>query len=345
MDLADFDYELPPSRIAAHPPEKRGDARMLTLSLDDGACADRRFEDLREFLRPGDLLVLNDTRVVPARLRLRKPGGGGSEFLLERALNEHQAWATLRGVGDRVGMRLEVIGADGEPVGVGVEVEERGEFHRVRFIGAGVDETLNAHGLTPLPPYLRREPQAGDRERYQTVYARVDGAVAAPTAGLHFEEPMLEKIAAAGVVVGYLTLHVGAGTFLPLRPRNLRRGELHSERFAVSEALCAQVAACRAAGGRVVAVGTTTCRALESVAADGAARAGEGETRLFIRPGYEFQVVDALLTNFHLPRSSLLLLVCALAGREAVLRAYAEAVRLGYRFHTYGDAMLIAPAI
>lgn len=334
-----FSYDLPPELIAQHPAEPRDSARLLQLERRSGALADRSVRDLPQLLRPGDLLVCNDTRVIPARLYGQKQSGGKVEILVERVLDERVCLAQLRASKPvRAGTRVRVDG------GAGVTVTERdGEFWRLELdAGAGWFELLEQHGHVPLPPYIRRADAAADRVAYQTMFARRPGAVAAPTAGLHFTPALLAAVRARGVQVEFLTLHVGAGTFQPVRAAAIEDHLMHAERFEVSADLCARVAATHAAGGRVVAAGTTTVRALESAAAAGGLQAQAGETRLFIRPGFEFRVVDAMLTNFHLPQSTLLMLVAAFAGTERVLAAYAHAVRQRYRFYSYGDAMFIA---
>ncbi len=336
MRVDDFDYELPEGLIARHPPERRGDSRLLALEAQSDVPRDLRFSDLPDLLRPGDLLVFNDTRVIPARLWGRKATGGRVEVLVERITGPHEALAHVRASkSPKPGAVLHLEG------GVEAEVTGReGALFALRFAGpAPVLELLERHGHVPLPPYLARVDTPEDRERYQTVFARRPGAVAAPTAGLHFDRAMLDRLAAAGVAQAFVTLHVGAGTFQPVRVDEVERHEMHAEWLQVPEETVAAVAAARARGGRVVAVGTTAVRALESAAAGGELRPFEGETRLFVYPGYRFRVVDAMVTNFHLPRSTLLMLVSAFAGRERVLAAYRHAVARRYRFFSYGDAM------
>ena len=338
MLRSEFAYDLPDELIARYPCERRCDSRLLHLDGNAGTIADRNFTDLPALLRKGDLLVFNDTRVLPARLHGVKDSGGRIELLLERVVDTHRVLAQLRASKPpRPGSGLMLAGEHRAIV-----AGRRDEFWEVRF----EDEALavfERHGEIPLPPYLRRAAEAIDRERYQTVYARVPGAVAAPTAGLHFDAALLERCTAAGISAAHLTLHVGAGTFQPVRADELDAHHMHSEVMSVSAALCAQVAKARGQGGRVIAVGTTSVRALESAAAGGKLAPHEGETRLFIRPGHRFRVVDALLTNFHLPESSLLMLVCAFAGRQRVLNAYRHAVGRRYRFFSYGDAMFVEP--
>jgi S-adenosylmethionine:tRNA ribosyltransferase-isomerase len=335
---ADFHFELPPELIAQAPLPERSASRLLCLDGASGRIEDRRILDLPQLLRPGDLLVFNDTRVVAARVSGTKPSGGRVEIFLERPLSSHVALVQLRASKPiREGLRVATAGGEVEVLG------REGDLWRVATPGE-VYAFFDAHGATPLPPYITRAADDLDRDRYQSVFAREPGAVAAPTASLHFDAPLLARLDATGVARATLTLHVGAGTFQPVREDDLARHVMHAERFEVPASLVAAVARCRTAGGRVVAVGTTVLRALESAAAGGDLRAGAGETRLFITPGYAFRVVDALLTNFHLPESTLLMLVAAFAGRESVLGAYAHAVRERYRFFSYGDAMWVTPS-
>ena len=334
----DFQYPLPPDRIAHQPTDRRGASRLLHLA-PDGHCHDRRFSDLVELLQPGDLLVFNDTRVIPARLLGHKVGSGGRvEVLVERLLDEHCVLAHVRASkAPAPGVELLLEG------GVRARVEGRREdLFLLAFAGERpVLELLERHGHMPLPPYIDRPDTPLDRERYQTVYARAPGAVAAPTAGLHFDEELLARLQARGIEFGYVTLHVGAGTFQPVRAERIEDHRMHAEQVEVDAAVCARVVATRARGGRVVAVGTTVVRSLESAARDGALRPFRGETDIFITPGYRFRVVDALVTNFHLPESTLLMLVCAFAGYDPVMAAYRHAVEAGYRFFSYGDAMFL----
>ena len=334
MRIADFDYRLPEALIARRPAEPRGAGRLLVVGRE--RLEDRRFSDFPSLLSPGDLLVLNDTRVVRARLAGRKPTGGRVEVFAERIEGERGLLARVRASkGLRAGGRLE-LGAGVGAVCIGRE----GEFHRLE-LDRPAREVLDLHGEVPLPPYLGRPAEPADAERYQTVYAKRAGAVAAPTAGLHFDAAMLDRIAALGVAIGTLTLHVGAGTYQPMRGGDPARHRMHGESGEVPGRLCEQVGAARARGGRVVAVGTTTVRALETAARGGRLRPWSGTTDLFVRPGFAFRCVDALLTNFHQPRSTLLLLVAAFAGRGRVLDAYGHAVAGGYRFLSYGDAMFV----
>ena len=351
MLLSDFDYELPPELIAQHPPAERGQSRLLVIHRDDGPLQHRMFADLPEYLRPGDCLVLNDTRVIPARLigrRARRVGAdildapsGKVELLLLRQVGERD-WEAL----GKPARRLRV----GECVTFGTELTAEviaGGSEGLRTVRLQHDgpllEVLDRLGQMPLPPYIHREaPESEDKSRYQTVYAAVPGAAAAPTAGLHFTEGLLGQIEAMGVRLARLTLHVGLGTFRPIQVERLEDHRMHAEWYEVSPGAAETINAARRGGGRVIAAGTTVVRTLET-AADGAGviHAGSGMTELFISPGYQFRAVDGMLTNFHLPRSSLLVMVSAFAGRERVLAAYAEAVRQGYRFYSYGDATLM----
>jgi S-adenosylmethionine:tRNA ribosyltransferase-isomerase len=340
MRVADFDYALPDELIAQRPAAERRQSRLLHLDGRTGALQDLRFTDLPRLVGPHDALVLNDTRVIKARLAARKPTGGRAELFVERLVGEREALALIRASHPpRPGSRL-VLGDGGR-----AEVLSReNDLYRLRFLDADAADLLERFGEVPLPPYIAHAPGADDAERYQTVYAARPGAVAAPTAGLHFDTEMLEQLAARGTRIAKLTLHVGAGTFQPVRTDTVESHRMHRERFDVPQAVVDAVASARAAGGRVVAVGTTALRALESAALGGPLRARAGETDLFVYPGFEFRVVDRLLTNFHLPRSSLLMLVAAFAGADNIRRAYAHAVRQRYRFFSYGDAMLIERA-
>jgi len=336
LSIDDFDYELPSDLIAQHPTETRSGSRLLCVGA---SLADRRFSELPRLLDAGDLLVFNDTRVIKARLAGEKSSGGRVEVLIERVLSEHEALAQVRASKPpRPGSAMRLAGSLEARV-----LGREGEFYRLRFPdGAAVFELLERHGSVPLPPYIAHAPQAGDERRYQTVYARASGAVAAPTAGLHFDEPLLAALAARGVQFAYVTLHVGAGTFQPVREKNLAKHRMHGERYEIPAGTVAAIAAAKRRGGRIVAVGTTTVRCLEaSAAAHGAPLAGDAETDLFITPGFEFRVVDRLVTNFHLPRSTLLVLVSAFAGIDPVRRAYRHAIEERYRFYSYGDAMLV----
>jgi S-adenosylmethionine:tRNA ribosyltransferase-isomerase len=338
MRTRDFSYELPPELIAQHPLAERGASRLLCLDGASGALEDRSFAELPQLLGARDLLVFNDTRVIPARLFGRKMTGGRVEVLIERILDDSRALAQLRASkAPRAGARLcleEVIEA--------TVIGRVDDLFELRFEGGqSVMTQLEAHGHVPLPPYIARSDAAEDRARYQTVYAAKPGAVAAPTAGLHFDAPTLAALRAKGIEQAYLTLHVGAGTFQPVRVEDLSRHRMHAEHVEVSADVCAAVARCKGRGGRVAAVGTTVVRSLETAAAGGRLKPFCGDTDLFITPGFEFKVVDALITNFHLPQSTLLMLVCAFGGYPQVMNAYRHAVARRYRFYSYGDAMFI----
>lgn len=336
MHRADFHFDLPPELIAQRPLSERAASRMLVLDAADPQPRDHQFGELPQFLRPNDLLVFNNTRVMRARLFGNKTSGGRVEILIERLLAPDEALAHVRASkAPAPGTRL-IVG------GVPLEVCAREEtLWHLRAIETDFHALMEAQGHIPLPPYIQRPDDAHDESRYQTVYARHIGAVAAPTAGLHFDESMFERLAALGVNRAEVTLHVGAGTFQPVRVDDLEQHRMHAEWVEVSEEVCAQIAETRARGGRVIAVGTTSVRSLESAAADGELKPLSGETHLFIRPGYAFQVVDAILTNFHLPESTLLMLIAAFAGHEQVMQAYRHAVDARYRFFSYGDAMLL----
>ncbi len=336
MFTDEFNFALPAHLIAQHPPERRNASRLLCLS--GGGRVDSMFANLPSLVRENDLLVLNDARVLKARLPGVKESGGKIEVLIERILDEHHALAQIRAShAPKPGSRLLLAGQ----IPVTVLGRER-EFFKLRFDSAeNVSALLEQYGQLPLPPYITHAANAQDEERYQTVYACQPGSVAAPTAGLHFDDAMLGTLRSQGTQLAYLTLHVGAGTFQPVRVENVRDHVMHSERYAIPQTTVDAILQARARGGRVIAVGTTSLRALESAAQQGKLSAGEGETSIFITPGYEFNVVDALLTNFHLPKSTLLMLVCAFGGMEAMLAAYSHAVERQYRFFSYGDAMLI----
>ena len=341
MRRADFHYDLPDELIAQAPLGDRSASRLLVVDGPAGTWRDARFRELPELLQPGDLLVLNDTRVIPARVFGRKASGGRLELLLERLVGERGAIGQLRvSKSPAAGTRLHFDG--GATAVVTARTGPGGELFELVF-DCAVLPWLEQFGHMPLPPYIRRAADAADRARYQTVYGRTPGAVAAPTAGLHFDDALLATLAGRGIATTTVTLHVGAGTFQPVRTEDPRQHRLHAERVTVGESACAAIAAARARGGRVVAVGTTVVRSLEAAAANGALAPFEGETELFILPGYRFRVVDALVTNFHLPESSLLMLVCAFAGQDTVLGAYRHAVEARYRFFSYGDAMLVTP--
>ena len=338
MKVSDFHYDLPERLIASEPLPNRTDSRLLVLDPETGRRTDRQFPAIRDYLRDGDLLVLNDTRVLPARLYGRKATGGAVEILLERLTGGPDALAQIRASKTpKPGARLLLEGD------VPVEVIGReGDFFRLRFPDAPpLPQLLERHGHMPLPPYIKRQDTDADRERYQTVFADKPGAVAAPTAGLHFDEPLLEALQAMGVETASLTLHVGAGTFQPIRSDTIEGHPMHAEWLSVPASVCEAVRRTRARGGRIIAVGTTVVRALEAAAAPGELTPFEGETEIFIYPGFDFRVIDGLITNFHLPASTLVMLVSALAGRQAILDAYRHAVGEQYRFFSYGDAMFI----
>jgi len=337
MRRSNFYFDLPESLIAQHPLPERGASRLLYLDGPSGVVQDLAFADLPRLVNPNDLLVFNDTRVMRARLFGRKHFGGRVEILIERLLSERAAMAQLRArkapkAGTPIllggGERIQVAGRDGDL------------FH-LHSPDTEFTDLMARHGHVPLPPYIRRPDEASDLERYQTVYGRHEGAVAAPTAGLHFDVPMLARLAEQSVRIVYLTLHVGAGTFQPVRVERLEEHVMHWEWLEVEQTVCAAVTATREADGRVIAVGTTSMRGLESAVRDGDLQPYRGDTRLFIRPGYRFRVVDAMITNFHLPESTLLMLVSAFGGFEQVMAAYRHAVRQNYRFFSYGDAMFL----
>jgi S-adenosylmethionine:tRNA ribosyltransferase-isomerase len=355
--LSDYDFELPEAQIAQQPLGTRDASRLMVVSRATGAWQHRQFAELSELLRPGDVLVVNDARVIPARLLGSKVGTGGRvELLVVRPAAPTLTSAALSQAPEALewiclGQASKGLKPGAQvafPSGLTAEVLEAfgGGEYRVRFLappGSSFQELLNQAGRLPLPPYITREPDAADAERYQTVYARASGSVAAPTAGLHFTEATFAALAARRIKRVTVTLDVGPGTFLPVREEDLDRHKMHPERYGVPEETATEVNAARAEGRRVVAVGTTVVRTLESAtdSATGRLRAGTSDTTIFIRPGYTFRQVDVLLTNFHLPRSTLVMLVSALLGRERTLEAYREAVRAGYRFFSYGDAMLV----
>ncbi len=337
MKLSDFDYPLPPELVAQHPSPERAASRLLRVE-PGGTLRDLAFRDLPSLVDARDLLVFNDTRVIKARLRGRKDTGGEVEVLVERVTGESTALAHVRASkSPKAGRRLEFA------PGVSAQVTgRRDDLFELRFeAGRSVLDVLASHGEVPLPPYITHAPDAEDESRYQTVYAAVPGAVAAPTAGLHFDRAMLDALAAKGIASARVTLHVGAGTFQPVRGEDISSHVMHEEWYSIPEATVSAIAATKARGGRVLAVGTTTLRALESAAAAGPLSAQVARTRLFIVPGFRFQVVDRLLTNFHLPKSTLLMLVSAFSGTELIRSAYAHAVARRYRFFSYGDAMLL----
>lgn len=338
MRTIDFDFFLPDELIAQFPAKQRRDSRLLHLDGNTGALADQQFTDLPSWLKAGDLLIFNDTRVIKARLHGEKLSGGKVEVLVERILNPFEALAHVRSSrSPKPGSRIVLAGAiEAEVLG-----REEDLFH-LRFLGeTPLLDLLERHGALPLPPYITHEAGDADDERYQTVYAREPGAVAAPTAGLHFDQAMLDLLQAQGINIAYVTLHVGAGTFQPVRVDDIHEHKMHSELYSVPESTVQLIAQTQANGGKVTAVGTTALRALESAARSGEIVAGQGDTDIFITPGYRFRVVERLLTNFHLPKSTLLMLVSAFAGYTNMRAAYEHAVQERYRFFSYGDAMLL----
>ncbi|WP_299599592.1 tRNA preQ1(34) S-adenosylmethionine ribosyltransferase-isomerase QueA [uncultured Microbulbifer sp.] len=337
MQRQDFYFDLPESLIAKAPTEKRRGSRLLCLNGETGELAHRQFADLLDLVEPGDLLVFNDTRVIPARLFAQKASGGKLEILIERVLGEHRALAHIRS-SKSPKSGSEILLEDGTRLTM---VARHDALFELEFPQEGALSLLERLGHMPLPPYIDRADTETDKERYQTVYSRNAGAVAAPTAGLHFDDEMIESLSSKGVDTAFVTLHVGAGTFQPVRVDDIHTHKMHTEILDVPAGVCDAVAACKARGGRVIAVGTTSVRALESAAASGTLKPTQGETDIFIYPGYTFKVVDRLITNFHLPESTLLMLVSAFAGYRNTMNAYAAAVENQYRFFSYGDAMLI----
>ena len=342
LKKSDFHYQLPAELIAQAPLAERSASRLLVVPPGAAPFADRGMRDLPELLRAGDLLVFNDTRVIPARLFGQKASGGRVEILIERLLPGNEARAQIGASKSPKPAARIALDAGGEAEVLGRD----GEFHHLRFhVPESLEAWLLHAGRLPLPPYIHREAGADDAERYQTVFAREMGAVAAPTAGLHFDDALLDALRARGVEFGHVTLHVGAGTFQPVRVDELSEHRMHSEWLNVGAELVEKIRRTRADGGRVVAVGTTVVRALESAMGEGELRPFAGETQIFILPGYDIRSVDALLTNFHLPESTLLMLVSAFAGKERIFAAYAHAIRERYRFFSYGDAMLLYPQV
>ena len=348
MQRTDFNYQLPPELIAQHPLPERGASRLLRLDGASGRISHHRFGELLDFLQPDDLLVFNNTRVIPARLWGRKASGGRVEILIERLVGTHDALAHIRASkSPKAGSILELSAGEGEAPGphrLTVTGRDDALFRLSSQGGPPLAGILRDIGHMPLPPYIQRADELADQDRYQTVYAEREGAVAAPTAGLHFSEQLLEQLDEQGIRRAAVTLHVGAGTFQPVRADDIADHVMHAEYVEVDESVCAAVRATRARGGRVVAVGTTAVRSLETASDErGDINPFRGDTDIFIFPGYRFRSVDAMLTNFHLPESTLLMLVSAFAGREAIMAAYAEAIACGYRFFSYGDAMFITP--
>ena len=337
---SDFDYHLPPGSVAQDPLPDRAASRLLVLERSSGAIRHTQFPSILDLLAPADVLVVNESRVIPARLHGERESGGAAELLLVRELPDG-TWLAMGHPGGKLkpGRRVTV----GEDCVIEIVEVEGGGLRRVRFVGQlDARRALARYGEVPLPPYIRRAPRPDDRERYQTVYAQHDGSVAAPTAGLHFTPELLERVKTAGTAVATLDLHVGPGTFKPVEVNDLAQHPMHAEVYALSVTAAETINARRKAGGRVWAVGTTVVRTLETVVdASGAVRPGAGETNVFIHPPFTFRAVDRMLTNFHLPRSTLLMLVCAFGGYDPVMHAYREAVKEGYRFYSYGDAMVI----
>ncbi|RDH42956.1 tRNA preQ1(34) S-adenosylmethionine ribosyltransferase-isomerase QueA [Zooshikella ganghwensis] len=340
MRVKDFSFELPAEQIARYPTDQRSSSRLMVVDGSSGAIEHKSFVDIADYMQPGDLLVLNDTKVIPARLYGTKATGGKVEVLVERILeDQHSVLAHVRA--SKAAKPGTLLCFD---EGIQAEMLRReGDLFVLRFLGEQpVLALLDKIGHIPLPPYIDRDDAQIDRERYQTIYSRTAGAVAAPTAGLHFDQALFDKLAAKGVEKAFVTLHVGAGTFQPVRVETIAEHKMHSEYLEVSQAVCDQIAATKARGGRVIAVGTTTVRSLETASRSGYVQPYHGETDIFIYPGYQFQCVDLMVTNFHLPESTLLMLVSAFAGYEHIMQAYQIAVAEQYRFFSYGDAMLLS---
>jgi len=336
---SDFDYDLPPELIAQFPQKRRTASRLLCVDPKVASIEHRQFVDVCDYICADDLLVLNNTKVIPARLFGQKESGGKIECLIERIINEQEALAHIRSSkSPKIGSKIILEEAFSATV-----IARKDDLFHLEIAGDKKWlDLLNNHGKIPLPPYIQRAPDESDLSRYQTVFAKHHGAVAAPTAGLHFDEAMLEKLQAKGVQIVYLTLHVGAGTFMPVRVDDLDNHIMHSEYMEVDQGAVEAIKACKKRGGRVVAVGTTVVRSLETASRDGALKPFQGDTQLFITPGFKFQCVDTLITNFHLPQSTLLMLVSAFAGYELTMKAYQEAVQERYRFFSYGDAMIFS---
>ena len=340
VDITQFDYQVPESLIAQHPCTDRSSCKLLVLGDDVGSFVTRIFTDLVEILRPGDLLVVNNTRVLPARLYGNKPTGGKVEVMLERIIDDQHALVLL-GSNKPVNIGLKIRVKDCE-----FEVtDRRGTFFVIKTsAGYSAQWVFESYGVLPLPPYIQRNVNSSDQQQYQTVYSKIPGAVAAPTAGLHFDHQLMDQLLNLGVALETITLHVGAGTFQPVKVNDINQHVMHSERVCISDHCCQQINKTRQAGGRVVAVGTTVVRALEAAGLTGELKPMQGDTDLFITPGFQFNVVDALITNFHLPKSTLLMMVCAFAGYERTLAAYQFAVTNRFRFFSYGDAMFVEGA-
>lgn len=340
MQVQEFNYDLPSELIARYPTALRTGSRLLILNKNNDECRHQQFIDLPNLLKPGDLLVFNDTRVIPARLLGHKPSGGKVELFVERILDEYRALAHIKAsksakMGSRIILEKDIIA---EVLG------RQDDLFEIRFVGAtdrSVLEILNQIGHVPIPPYFDRSDEIIDRERYQTVYAKNLGAVAAPTAGLHFDEMLLNQLKLQGVESVFITLHVGAGTFQPVRVENIKDHVMHSEYMIITPDVCQKIQLAKTNGNRVIAVGTTAVRALETASQHGSIKPYQGETSIFIYPGYQFRCIDAMITNFHLPQSTLLMLVCAFAGYQPTMLAYQEAIKNSYRFYSYGDAMWV----
>lgn len=341
MRTTDFDFYLPDELIAQFPTPERSASRLLRLDGKSGQLSDYGFRNLPEFLQPNDLLILNDTRVIKARLTGEKASGGKIEIMVERLLDTHRLLAQIRASrSPKPGSLLRIADAFDAEV-----MTRQDDLFLLEIRGpTPAIELIDQYGSLPLPPYISHKADGHDEERYQTVFAREPGAVAAPTAGLHFDDAMMDRLQAAGIAIAYVTLHVGAGTFQPVRVDNIHEHKMHSELYSVPQATVDAIRHAQAKGGKVTAVGTTALRALESAARSGELQGGSGETDIFITPGYRFQVVERLLTNFHLPKSTLLMLVSAFAGTENIKNAYQHAIEAKYRFFSYGDAMLIERA-
>lgn len=339
-DLSAYDYELPASLIARYPTKERSQSRLLVLDKNSGEIVDTQFNQIINYLSPGDLLIFNDSKVIPARLFGHKASGGKVEVLIEKILNPSQAICYIRASrSPKVGSHIHITDSLSLTV-----IDREDELFTLQFPKEkSILAYLQTHGHIPLPPYFNRDATALDKKRYQTVYAKHEGSVAAPTAGLHFDEKILSMLEARGVQLGYLTLHVGSGTFAPVRCQDIRQHHMHTEWFTLSEKLRDQILQTKARNKHVICVGTTATRALEAASESGQIKAYEGETDIFIYPGYPFKIVDGMITNFHLPESTLLMLVSALAGFEPIKHAYAHAIREQYRFYSYGDAMFIKP--
>ena len=346
MRISDFSFDLPENLIAQYPAEQRSGSRLLCLNSSSGEIQHNKFSDVLSYLNSGDLMIFNDTKVIPARFFGEKETGGKVELLLERLLSDNRLLVQVKSSKPlRSEMRLRIYRKNTEVIEDSLEavvIERSDQFYILQFDKSlQLKGQLFAHGYIPLPPYIKRVNESQDLDRYQTIYAQNDGAVAAPTAGLHFDENLFADLKLKGIDTDFLTLHVGAGTFQPIRVDKVEEHAMHTERFVISERVCEKVHKCKKAGGRVVAVGTTSVRALESAANKGRLSSADSETDIFIYPGFDFQIVDALITNFHLPESSLLMLVSAFCSKNMILDAYYEAVKNKYRFFSYGDAMFI----